>query len=452
MKVIIAGAGKVGTMLTRKLLAEGYEIVLIDNNQQVLETCTERYDVMAVRGNCASMETLEEANVKKADLLIAVAGGDEYNLLCCMTAHGINPNIHTIARIRTPEYGEQIYKMRDVFALSMVVNPERQAALEIERILKYPGFLRRDTFARGRAEIVELKIREDSKLCNMAIKDMNSITKSKVLVCAVRRDGVVSAPDGNYILKEGDRIFVTATSKELTGMLKNIGVITHKVKRVMICGGGKLGFYLAQQLSKGGIDVHLIEQDRNRCIELSNHLPNVSIVCGDASNQMFLESEGIEKCDAVVAMTRYDEMNMIISLYAQNYNVDQVITKVDHTENSRIQDILGLGSVVCPKELCSNQIVRYVRAMESTTGAALSIHSFADGQMEALEFRVDEETLHCGEPLKALNLRKNVLIACISHGKLPEIPDGESTFNVGDILVVVANGDVVLHTLNDIFV
>lgn len=451
MKIIIAGAGKVGTMLTRKLLAEGYEIILIDNNQQVLETCVERYDVMAVQGNCASMETLAQANVKKAELLIAVAGGDEYNLLCCMTAHGMNPDIQTIARIRTPEYGEQIYKMRDVFALSMTVNPERQAALEIERLLKYPGFLRRDTFARGRAEIVELKIRENSKLCNVALNDLNSITKSKVLVCAVRREGIVSAPDGNFVLKEGDRIYVTATSKELTGMLKHLGVITHKVKRVMICGGGKLGFYLAQQLSRSGIDVHLIEQDMNRCIELSNHLPEVSVIGGDASNQMFLESEGIEKCDAVVAMTRYDEMNMIISLYAQSCNVDQVITKVDHSENSKIQDVLGLGSVVCPKELCCNQIVRYVRAMENTTGAALSLHSFAEGQMEALEFRVDEETLHCGEPLKALNLRKNVLIACISHGKTPEIPDGESTYKVGDTLVIVANGDVVLHKLNDIF-
>lgn len=451
MKVIIAGVGKVGIMLTRKLLAEGYEIVLIDNNQQVLETCVERYDVMAVQGNCASMDTLEQANVKKAELLIAVAGGDEYNLLCCMTAHGINPNIQTIARIRKPEYGEQIYKMRDIFALSMTVNPERQAALEIERLLKYPGFLRRDTFARGRAEIVELKIREDSKLCNVALNDMNSITKSKVLVCAVRRNGIVSAPDGNFVLKEGDRIYVTATSRELTGMLKNLGVITHKVKRVMICGGGKLGFYLAQQLSKSGIDVHLIEQDMDRCIELSKHLPEVSVICGDASNQSFLETEGIEKCDAVVAMTRYDEMNMIISLYAQNYNVDQVITKVDHTENTRIQDILGLGSVVCPKELCCNQIVRYVRAMESTTGAALSLHSFAEGQMEALEFRVDDETLNCGKPLKALNLRKNVLIACISHGKMPVIPDGDSTYKVGDTLVIVTNGDVVLHKLNDIF-
>lgn len=451
MKVIIAGAGKVGTMLTRKLLAEGYEIILIDNNQQVLESCSDRFDVMAVQGNCASMEVLEQSNVKKADLLIAVAGGDEFNLLCCMTAHGMNPDIHTIARIRNPEYGDQIYKMRDTFALSMTVNPERQAALEIDRLLNYPGFLRRDSFARGRAEIVELKVKPGSKLCNVALNDMNSIVRSKVLVCAVRRDGIVSAPDGNFVLKEGDRIYVTAASKELTNLLKNLGIITHKVKRVILCGGGKVSYYLSQQLTRAGMDVHLIEKDRQRCEELAKYLPDGTVIWGDASNQAFLEGEGLEQCDALVTMTSYDEMNMIISLYAQNYNIEQVITKVDHTENSKIQDILNLGSVVCPKELCCNQIVRYVRAMENKTGAALSVHSFAEGQMEALEFRVDEKTLHCGEPLKALQLRKNVLIACITHGKNPEIPDGESMYHVGDTLVVVTNGDVVLHTLNDMF-
>ena len=445
MKVIIAGAGKVGCLLTKKLLAEGYEITLIDNNQQVMEVCSDRFDVMSVQGNCASMEVLEQANIQKADLLIAVTGKDEFNLLCCMTAHGMNADIHTIARIRNPEYGEQIYKMRDT------LNPERQAALEIDRLLKYPGFLRRDTFAHGRAEMVELKIKEDTKLCNVALNDLNSIVKSKVLVCAVRRNGVVSAPDGHFILQEGDRIYVTAASKELTNLLKNLGIITHKAKRVILCGGGKVSFYLAQYLAKAGIDVHLIEKDKDRCVELAKYLPDVSVIWGDASNQSFLESEGLERCDALVTMTSYDEMNMIISLYAQNCNVEQVITKVDHTENSMIQDILNLGSVVCPKELCCNQIVRYVRAMESTTGAALSVHSFAEGQMEALEFRIDDQTKNCGIPLKDLQLRKNVLIACITRGKTPIIPDGESTMEVGDTVVVVTNGDVVLHTLNDMF-
>lgn len=210
MKIIIAGDGKVGAMLTRQLSAEGYELTLIDANLKVLESTEERYDIMAVQGNCASMETLEKAGVREANLLIAVTNADEVNLLCCMTAHGLNPDIHTIARIRNPEYTDQVYKMRNLFALSMMINPEKQAAAEIERLLKYPGFLKRDTFAKGRVEIVELRVESGQKLCNTALNDLNGIVKCKILVCTVIRNGKAIAPDGNFVLLEGDRIFVTA--------------------------------------------------------------------------------------------------------------------------------------------------------------------------------------------------------------------------------------------------
>lgn len=218
MKIIVAGGGKLGGMLTRQLSAEGYDLTLIDANLRQLESSEERFDIMVVQGNCASMEVLEQADVREADLLIAVTGADEINLLCCMTAHGMNRRLHTIARVRNPEYADQIYKMRDMFALSMTVNPENQAAVEIERLLKYPGFLKRDTFAKGRVEIVELRIDANNRLCNVALNDMNNIVKCKILVCAVLRNGTAIAPDGNFVLREGDRIFVTAATKELTSL------------------------------------------------------------------------------------------------------------------------------------------------------------------------------------------------------------------------------------------
>ncbi len=451
MKIIIAGVGKAGVLLVRKLLAEGYEIVVIDTDQQVLDDCSNRYDVMSVRGNCASMEVLEMAGIKSADVLVAVSGEDEHNLLCCITAHAMNRKVDTVARLRSPEYGNQIYKLRDVYALTMSVNPERQTALEIERMLKFPGFLRRDSFAKGRAEMVELMVKEDGNLCNIALSNLHSIIRSKVLVCGVRRDGVINTPDGNFVLEEGDRIYVTGTSDQLSRMLKHLGVITHKVRSVLICGGGRPSFYLAEKLIESGIDVHIIEKDFERCEELSEKLPKATIIHGDASNQSFLESEGIERCDAVVAMTDFDEMNMIISLYAKNYGIENVVTRVEHTDSTKLQDTLGLGTVVCPKEFCASQIVTHIRALKNATGAELSLHSFADGQMQAYEYRVEEDTLHVGEPLRSLKLRKNVIIACITTGRNAEIPSGESTFNVGDGLVVVTNGDVVLEKLNDIF-
>lgn len=451
MKIIIAGDGKVGAMLTRQLSAEGYDLTLIDANPKVLESSEERYDIMAVQGNCASMEVLEQAGVQEAKLLIAVTNADEVNLLCCMTAHGMNSDIHTIARVRNPEYTDQIYSMRNLFALSLMVNPEKQAAVEIERLLKYPGFLKRDTFAKGRVEIVELRVDADHKLCDTVLNDLPNIVKCKVLVCAVLRNGKAIAPDGNFVLRAGDRIFVTAPANTLTLLLKNLGIITHKVKRVILCGGGRVSYYLAQLLLKNGINVQIIEQNYERCRLLANLLPEASIVHGDATREFLLENEGISNCDALVTMTGVDEMNMIISFYGANCGVPQIITKLGRLENNTILNSLALGSIVSPKELCCNTIVRYVRAMKNQTGAAISVHSIADGQVEAVEFLADESTKHCGEPLRALKIKKNVLIVCITHGANLQIPNGDSSFQRGDTVIIVTSGDKVIYQLNDIF-
>lgn len=451
MKIIVAGDGKMGSTLTRQLALEGHEVILVDANSRVLESTQERYDVMVIQGNCATMDVLKHAGVREADLLIALTGADEINLLCCMTAHGMNPKIHTIARVRNPEYTEQIYKMRDMFGLSMVVNPERQAAVEIGRLLKYPGFQKRDTFDRGRVEIVELKLNAQSKLCDVALNDMNSIVRCKILVCTVLRNGTAVAPDGNFILREGDRIFVTAPSNELTKLLHNLGIITHKVKRVLVCGGGRVTFYLAKQLEKSGIAVQIVEQDAERCVTLASQLPHAGIIQGDASSEFLLESEGISSCDALATLTGIDELNMIISLYGSSCGVPQIITKLGRMNNKNILDNLSLGSIISPKELCCNTIVHYVRAMQNQTGAAKTVYSIADGQAEAMEFLVDEHTEHCGEPLKQLKIKKNVLVACITNGAQQEIPNGDSSFNRGDTVIIVTNGDRVIYQLNDIF-
>jgi len=450
VKIIIAGEGKVGALLTKQLSAEGYDLTLIDADITVLESSEGRYDVITVQGNCASMETLDQAGVKETDLLIALTNADEVNLLCCMTAHGMNPYIHTIARIRNPEYMEQVYEMRELFALSMMVTPERQAAAEIERLLKYPGFLKRDTFAKGRVEIVELRIDANHKLRNIALNDLDSIVKCKILICTVIRNGKAIAPGGNFVLQEGDRIFVTAPAATLTVLLKNLGIITHKVKRVILCGGGRVSYYLAQALLKNGIDVQIVEQDNERCVQLAKLLPQASIIHGDATKEFLLDNEGISDCDALVTLTGMDEMNIIISLYGSSCRVPQIITKLGRLENNTILDALPLGSIISPKELCCNNIVRYVRAMNQT-GAALAIHTIADGQTEALEFEVDENTLYCGIPLKRLKLKKNVLIVCITHGSQLEIPNGDSSFRQGDTMIVVTGADRVIYQLNDIF-
>ena len=451
MNIIIAGDGEVGSTLTRQLTAEGHDVTIIDSDPRVLETSQEEFDVMSVQGNCAAMDVLLQAGVKDAELLIAVTNADEINLLCCATAHGINKKLHTIARIRNPEYTRQMAAFRELFGLSLSINPEHMAAIEIERLLQYPGFLKRDSFADGRTEIVELRVDAASKLCNVALMDLNSIVKCRVLVCAVLRGGNAVAPRGNFVLREGDRIFVTAPAQNLTTLLKNLGIITRRVRRVMLCGGGKVSHYLATLLEDNGIGVSIIEHDYHRCQHLAAVLPGCTVVHGDSTDQPLLESEGLSSADAMVSLTGLDELNMIISLYGGSRGVPQVITKLSRMENRSMVDSLGLGSVVCPKELCCNTIARYVRAMQNHSGAAISVHSIADGQAEAVEFLVDDDTRFCDTPLKDIKLKPNVLVVSIDSKHQTEIPSGESKFRKGDIVVVVTSGQGTIRQLNDIF-
>lgn len=451
MNIIIAGDGKVGATLTRLLSNEGHDITIIDCDKRVLEASQEQFDVMAIQGNCAAMDVLLAAGVKTADLLIAVTNADEINLLSCTTAHGLNPKLHTIARIRNPEYTEQMFTLQHIFGLSMAINPEKQAAAEMERLMQYPGFLKRDSFANDRAEIVELRVDEGSKLRDVALFDLNNIVKCRVLVCAVIRDGKAIAPRGNFVLREGDRIFVTAPTQNLTTLLRNLGIISRRVRRVLLCGGGRVSHYLAAMLEKQGIHVQLVEQDYERCQELAALLPDTAIIHGDATEQSLLDSEGLADADAMVSLTGLDELNMIITLYGQSRGVPQVITKLSRMENRNMIDSLGLGSVVCPKELCCNIIARYVRAMGNHTGAAVSVHAIADGQAEAVEFLADETTRFRGTPLKELKLKPDVLLVSITHGSRTEIPGGDSKFYEGDTIVVVTSNRGSIRQLNDIF-
>ena len=451
MNIVIAGGGKVGEILIKKLSSEGHDLTLIDPNLQTLEKSIERYDIMSYNGNSASYDVLKQAGIKEADLLIAAAGSDEINLLSCFTAHNINPNIRTIARIRNPEYDTQSYIMRDDFALSMSFNPEKSTANEIRRLLKYPGFLKRDTFAKGRVEIVELKVDEKSPLCNLPLKDLISVTKCKVLICVVLREGKAIAPDGNFILEADDKILVSAPAQNMSILLKSLGIVTHKARKVLIAGGSTVSYYLATYLDKAGIAVRIIEKDMERCRELAAKLPNATIVHGDASSQNVLESEGISESDALITLTGMDELNLVISFFGNVCKVPKIITKLNHLNNNYVLDNLEIGSIVSPKEIATDNIVRYVRAMSNLSGAAVTVHSIAEGKAEAIEFRVDAETRHIGKPLKDIALRQGVLICCITHQMETEIPAGDSSFALGDTVIVVVSSGTMIMKLNDIF-
>lgn len=451
MKILVAGAGKVGRAVTRELTEEGHDITLIDMNRKVLEDVMSKYDVITLVGNGAAMTTLKEAGIEDMDVFIAATNADEVNLLSCVTAKALNPNIHTIARIRDPEYVEQAYTMQNVFEMSLVVNPERSAANEIARLLKYPGFLKREAFAKAKVEIVELRIGHHSRLADVQLNRLSQKTRCQVLVCAVIRDGRSVMPDGNFVLKEGDRIFVTGAPDQLHDMLTHIGVINMPVSHAVIMGGGRISYYLAEELHKSHITSTIIEMDEEKCRQLSAALPFATIINADISDRSVLESEDISDYDAVISLTGMDELNIVTSMYAHAHNVPQIVTKLGRGDESELLDSMPIGSVVCPKDLCTMHIVRYVRAMQAKKGAAKTIHRIADGYAEAIEFEVNEDTLHIGEELRSIRTKKNVLIVSIIHGSTPEIPNGSSSYQKGDTVVVVTSKDNMILQLNDIF-
>ena len=291
MKIIIAGEGKFGTTLTRRLSAEGHDITLIDKNQDVLDTSLETYDILTVLGNCASYETLVTAGVAKADVIISATASDEVNLLCTLTAKHINPNIRTIARIRSPEYSKIVDNHRDLYGLDLEINPEKATAIEMDRIIKYPGFPYRETFIDGRVEIVEVAVKEDSVFCDEPLHRLPKVLDAKVLVCCVVRNGEAIIPDGGFVLRGGDRIYITAPIEVLSGVLRKLKLVGKKLKNVLIVGGGRISFYLAHRLERSGVAVTIIEKNNARATELYDLVPTAKVICDDASDPVVLDSE-----------------------------------------------------------------------------------------------------------------------------------------------------------------
>ena len=451
MRIIVVGDGKVGLAITAQLAREGHNLLVIDSDSNVLERSAEEYDVMVVHGNAASLPVLREAEVHSADLLIAATSTDETNILTCIFANKLGAR-HTIARVRNPEYSEQLVMLRDELGLSMTVNPELAAAEEAYHVLQFPSFLARDTFARGRVEIVELKIDRESKLKDTPLKSLYSIVDVKVLVCAVERKNSVYIPNGEFFLREGDKIYVTADTNDLVKLVRSLNIAKRKTKNVMIIGGSRIAYYLAVMLLKSGIGVKIIEKNKQRCLELADILPKAVIIHGDGNRQRLLLEEGIRETDALVTLTDIDEQNLFLSLYGTHVGVQKVITKVNQTEYAEIIGDMGVESVISPKLLCATEIVRYVRAMADTIGGSvITMHEMANGKAYALEFRATDKTRYLDMPLTQIPIRRSFLLACIIRSGKAIIPRGSDVIRQNDTVIVVSSSEEAVVDLNEIF-
>lgn len=451
MKIVIVGDGKVGFALTEQLSREGHDVVVIDNNKKVLSDSTERLDVISVLGNGASLKTQREARVGESDLLIAATASDEINLLCCIVAKKLGC-ARTIARVRNPEYGEQLRFLRDELGLSMTINPERTAAMEIYRMLRFPSFLKRETFAKGRAQIVEVLLRQDFPFFGRPLAHLSELSRIGALICAVKRGNEVYIPDGRFRLQPGDKIYATAPTQNQTGLINMLGVDVGQIRHVMIVGGSNIAFYLAEQLLASGIEVNIIEQKPERCTVLADQLPKAVVINADGSSQQVLRAEGISECDALVTLTNIDEENIIISMYGAHMGVPKVITKINRVEYIDVFRDRGLDSVVSPKLLTADTIVRYVRSMyNAEPEAMLALYRLADGMAEAMEFIATSHTANLGCTLREITLKPNILIACIVRDGEVIIPRGDDRILEDDSVFVVATAQHKIAELNDIF-
>ncbi len=438
MKIIIVGCGKVGQKLTEKLSQENeHDITVVDLRRKVVEGLINQYDVMGIAGSCCELDTLTDAGIEDADILIAVTGSDELNLLTCLMAKKAG-GCQTIARVRKPEYSKALHLFKEDLGLAMIINPELTAATEIARILRFPSAIQIDTFAKGRVEIIKFRLPENSVLDNLSVSRMSQKIDSDILVCGVVRENVAFIPGGDFILKSGDYVSIVASAKNGADFSKKIGIKTNRVKDTMIVGGGEIAYYLAKQLLATGINVKIIEENPERCEELCRLLPKATIINADGTENRILMEEGIEYAESFVALTNIDEENVLLSLYAKSKTNGKLITKVNRISYDGVIPSLNLGTTVYPKNITADYIVKFVRAKNNSIGSNIeTMHIILDGKAEALEFRIRDNSPIAGIPIEKLNLKDNLLIVCINHNGKVIIPKGKDTISAGDTVIVV---------------
>lgn len=448
MQIVIVGCGKVGTALAVKLSQEDNNVTIVDTDPRVVRAITGMYDVMGIVGNGASYNTLKEADIEHADLLIAVSKSDELNLLCCVVARRA-AKCHTIARVRNLIYREEREFIRRELGLSMIINPEFAAAQEIARLLRFPTAIEIDSFSKGRIEMMRFKVPQGSKLAGIHVRDVSSIQKN-LLICVAERKGEVMIPGGNFLIEAGDSLSILATPKTASEFFRKIGVKTNQVHSAMIVGGGEITYYLATMLIQMGIHVVIIEKNQQRCEVLSELLPDATIIYGDGSDQELLREENIEGMEAFVACTDMDEENIILSLYARDKVASKVVTKINHLNFNDVIHSLDLDSLIYPKHITAENILQYVRAMKNSMGSNVeTLYKLLDDRVEALEFVIHGNCNITDICLENLRLRKNLLVACINrHGKMI-IPGGQDSFQKGDSVIVVTT-DSGLQNIEDI--
>jgi len=448
MKVIIVGAGRIGSTLVAELVEEGHDITVVDRSQKAIDNITDSYDIICLNGNGADIDTLREAGAGDCRLFIACTENDDTNMLACLLAKRLGAG-HTIARVRNPEYNDDglAYISRQL-DLSEAINPENLAANDIFNVLKFPSAENIESFS-GRFELIEIVLKEDSQMIDVNLAELRKKTGASFLICAIQREGRTFIPRGGFELRSGDRIALTAAPREMHKLLKKTGSLKRSAKNVMIVGAGITALYLTKKLLESGIGVKVIDPSRSSCEKFVSMLndPSAIVICGDGASQSVLLEEGIGDIDAFVALTDSDEQNILISIFAQSLGVGKTVAKVDKKELVLMAEKLGVGCVVSPNKSASGQLSRYARALKKAEGSNVqALYKVLDGSAEAIEFQVKADFQYNGVMLKDMRLKSGILIAGIIRDGVPVIPAGTDCILSGDRVVVISSG----HRLEDL--
>ena len=452
MRIVVVGAGKVGRVLTEQLAAEKHDIVVIDQDPDLIESLVNIYDVRGVAGNGGCYDVQKDAFEDGADLLIATTSSDETNILACLVAKKLGTP-HTIARIRNPEYEKQLHFMREELGLSMVVNPEKATAREIARVLRFPSAIKREQFCRQRFELVEYRVNEGNPLEGLQLSDLYRNIRVKILICAVARGQQTIIPTGATVLQKGDKIYLTASARELESFFRKLNIFKARANNIMIVGASRIAYYLVKELQDIQKRVTVIDSNAARCQAMSEKFPGVLVIHGDGADSELLSEERISEMDAFVPLTGLDETNIILAMYANQFPNCKVVAKINRPSFADLANQKGLvDSVVSTAAVTSETIARYVRAMQNSFDSdnIKTLHRLVGGRVEALEFNVGPGLPFIGVPLKDLNLREGLLVAgIVRQNGAPVIPSGADALQEGDDVVIVTT-DTTLHALRDI--
>lgn len=451
MKIIIVGNGKVGFSLAEQLVAEKHDVTIVDIQEQALSHAVDSLDLMVLHGSGISSATLLEAGADRADLLVASTSSDEVNVVCCMLAKNLGTTF-TIARVRNPEYSTSMSDLRRELKIDMVINPESATAVEITRLLRFPAAANIQTFCQGRVELMSFRLQEGDFLVGNPLRTLSTqIKRLSLLFCAADRDGTLIIPNGAFVPKAGDQLYIIGRPESLDQFFRTLGRYTSKLKQVFILGGGKITNYLLPLLHDFGIGAKVVDLREDRCRKIHENFPKVAAICGDGTDLDLLESERMTDYGGFVALTDHDEDNFIISLYALHEKISKVITKCNRKNYAGIARSVGLDSVISPKFITASTILHVVRGMENSQGSVMnSLYRIADGAAEAMEFTVSPSTLNQNVVLRDLQLKPGILIAVIVRGQEIIIPEGSSYLQTGDRVIIIAPNGRILD-LNDIY-